>query len=117
MAWATSRAHYTRALAPDPSSTCAQSGLGRLLLLAGKPEEARKYLEMAVRSDPLDGPAHFQLAETYRRLQMLDKAEKENHLFQEINKAKEQVEGLYRQMHRPDKSGAGEVPGSASSPQ
>jgi len=88
-----------------------------LFLLEGKPEEARKYLESAVRADPLDATAHYQLAQAYRRLQMTDKAEKENQLPQEIKKSKDRVEELYRQMHRPVKPQASELPDSAPSAQ
>ena len=109
--------HYAQALSLDPQNARAQLGLGKLLLLEGKPEDAKKYLEMAVHADPLDGPAHFQLAEAYRRLEMMDKARKETELFQEIKRAKDRVEELYRQMHRPMKPQAGEVPDGASSTQ
>jgi hypothetical protein len=55
---------------------------------------------MAVRSDPLNGSAHYQLARAYQRLQMNELAQKELHLSQEIRKTNEQVEGLYHQMGR-----------------
>ena len=59
-----------------------------------------KYLQMAVKTDPLNGSAHYQLAQVYRRLQMNEMAEKELHLFQEIKQAKDQREALYHQMNR-----------------
>jgi tetratricopeptide (TPR) repeat protein len=93
-------AHYQRAYQLDPNEIQAQMGLAKMLLQE-KPQEAVKYLRMAVQSDPLNGSAHYQLAQAYRRLQMTDAAQKEMHLFQEIKTAKDQVEALYHQMNRP----------------
>jgi hypothetical protein len=61
--------------------------------------EARKYLEMAVKSDPLNATAHYKLAVAYKRLQMMDPAQRGMHLFGEIKKTKERVRALYRQMN------------------
>jgi tetratricopeptide (TPR) repeat protein len=97
--WEKALTHYTRAFSMDPSSTQAQLGLGRLLMTMEKPQEAKKYLEMAVKSDPLNGAAHYRLASAYKRLQMLDDAQKEMRLFQEIKETKDQVRKLYRQMN------------------
>jgi hypothetical protein len=65
-----------------------------------KPQEARTYLEMAAKSDPLNNEAHYRLALAYRNLQMTEEARKEVHLFEEIKKTKDQVRALYRQMNR-----------------
>ena len=93
-------AHYQRALRLDPNEVQAQMGLAKLLLQE-KPQEAVKYLRLAVESDPLNGSAHYQLAQAYRRLQMTEASQKEMHLFQEIKAAKDRVEALYHQMNRP----------------
>jgi tetratricopeptide (TPR) repeat protein len=110
--WEKARAHYTRAFSMDPGSTQAQLGLGRLLMTMEKPQEARKYLEMAVKSDPLNGAAHYRLASAYKRLQMLDDAQKEMHLFQEIKETKDQVRKLYRQMNSQYHAETEEMPDS-----
>jgi tetratricopeptide (TPR) repeat protein len=102
--------HYTRAFTLDPGDAEAQLGLGRVLMTMEKPQEAKKYLEMAIQSDPLNGAAHYRLGQAYRRLQMTDEAKKEMHLFQEIKKAKDQVQGLYRQMNRQPRQQADDVP-------
>jgi Tfp pilus assembly protein PilF len=79
--------------------------MGQVLMTLNKMPEARKYLEMAVKSDPLNEAAHYRLSTVYRRLQMPDDAEREGHLFNEIKKTKDQVEKLYQQMNvKPKKS-------------
>jgi Tfp pilus assembly protein PilF len=93
-------AHYSRALALNPGEPEALLGLGGLLAGMEKPQEAVKYLRMAVQSDPLNGEAHYRLASVCRRLQLKDEADKEFRLFQEINQTKERLKELYRQMNR-----------------
>lgn len=92
-------AHYQRAFELDPNEVRAQMGLAKLWT-EDKPEEAMKYLRMTVKVDPLNGSAHYQLAQLYRRLQMSEMAQKEMHLFQEIKQAKDQMEALYHEMNR-----------------
>jgi tetratricopeptide (TPR) repeat protein len=96
--------HYVRAFALHPQDTEAQLGLGRILMTMEKGQEARKYLELAVQSDPLNGEAHYRLAQVYQRLQMPDESQKQMHLFQEIKRAKDQVRMLYRQMKKQTKA-------------
>ena len=92
-------AHYKQAFQLDPNEVQAQLGLAKFAL-NDNPQEAVKYLKMAVQSDPLNGSVHYQLAQAYRRLQMPDMARKEAKLFEEIKKAKDQVQALYHQMNR-----------------
>jgi len=92
--------HYNRAFELGPGDTEAQLGLGRLLETMQKPEEAAKYLRMAVQSDPLNDEAHYRLASVCKKLQLKDESAKEFRLFQEIKQAKERMEGLYTQMNR-----------------
>ena len=96
---------YTRAFHLNPEDTCAQLGLGKSLMALEKPDEARKYLELAVKSDPLNNEAHYRLAIAYRQLHLSEQSQKEMTLFQEIKKAKDQVESLYRQMNLKPKPG------------
>lgn len=93
-------AHYERAFALNPEEVEAQMGLGRLLASKEKPQEAMKYFRMAVQADPLNGEAHYRLASVYRILQMKDESKKEVQLYQEIKKAKDRLEELYRQMNK-----------------
>lgn len=92
-------AHFQRALEIDPNEVQAQMGLAKLLT-KDKPQEAIKYLRMAVKADPLNGSAHYRLGQIYRRLEMNEMAEKEMHLFEEIKRAKDQMEALYHEMNR-----------------
>jgi tetratricopeptide (TPR) repeat protein len=107
-------AHYQRAYQLNPNELQAQLGLAKLLMMQEKPQEAIKYLRMAVQSDPLNGTAHYRLGSAYRRLEMTDMARKEMQLSQEIKKAKDQVEELYRQMNRQQKRETDEGPGDAT---
>ena len=93
-------AHYSRAFALDPGDAAAQIGLGRVLATMGKPQEAAKYLRMAIQSDPLNDEAHFRLASVSKSLQLKDESEKELRLFREIKQAKERLSGLYWQMNK-----------------
>ena len=93
-------AHYSRAFALNPASAEAQFGLGRALAGMDKPQEAAKYLRMAIQSDPLNDNAHFRLAGVCRKLGLNDEAEKETRLFKDIRDAKDRLEALYRQMHK-----------------
>lgn len=94
--------HYQRANQLDPNEVQAQMGLAELLM-PEKPQEAIRYLRMAVQADPLNGSAHYQLAQAYRRLNMGEAALKETHLFEEIKAAKDRLEDLYHQMNRQPK--------------
>ena len=93
-------AHYGRAFTLNPANAEAQFGLGRALAGMDKPQEAAKYLRMAIQSDPLNDNAHFRLAGVCRKLGLNDEAEKETHLFKDIREAKDRLEALYRQMHK-----------------
>jgi tetratricopeptide (TPR) repeat protein len=102
-------AHYERAYHLNPNEVRAQMGLATLAMQEN-PEQAVKYLRLAVQSDPLNASAHYQLGRAYQRLQMSELAEKELHLSQEIRKTKEQVEALYHQMNRYTKPETYEAP-------
>ena len=93
-------AHYSRAYALDSVDVEAQIGLAKTLVIMEKPEEALKYLRMAVQADPLNAEAHYRLATVYRKLGRTEEAAKELHLFQEIKQTKDRVKELYKQMNR-----------------
>lgn len=105
-----SYARYERAFGLNPREVEAQAGLGRVLMLTGKPQEALKYLRMAVQSDPLNGEAHYRLATVCRKLQLKDEAEKEFRLSREINQTKTQLQELYRQMNKKPKAEEEQIP-------
>lgn len=93
-------AHYSRAFALNPGDAEAQAGLGRLLALQEKFQEAAKYLRMAVKSEPLNDEVHYRLASVCRRLELKEEAEKEFRLSREIKQARERLGELYWQMNR-----------------
>jgi tetratricopeptide (TPR) repeat protein len=103
-------ARYKRAFALNPKDVDAQMGMGKLLALMGKPEEAVKYLRMAVQSDPLNSEAHYRLAANCRRLGLAEEAEKEMKLFQDIKQVKDHVRTLYRQMNKTPKEQEDQIP-------
>jgi len=105
-------AHFNRAFTLNPADAEAQLGLGRVLAAMSKPEEAIKYLRMAVQSDPLNGEAHYRLAIVCKRLVLLNEAEKEMRLFQEIKQTKENVRALYRQMNKTPAAPEDQIPES-----
>jgi tetratricopeptide (TPR) repeat protein len=107
-------AHYQRAYQLNPNEVQAQMGLAKLLMMQEKPQEAVKYLRMAVQLDPLNRAAHYQLGTAYRRLQMTDMARKELRLSQEIKQTQDQVEELYRQMNRKSRMGDAPEPGQSN---
>jgi tetratricopeptide (TPR) repeat protein len=92
--------HYRHALAMDAASGEAQLGLGKALADQGQPQEAVKYLRMAVASDPMNASAHYRLARVCRALNLDDEARKQTQFYQEIRAAKDHVAQLYRQMNR-----------------
>jgi Tfp pilus assembly protein PilF len=85
--------------------------MGQVLMSLEKPQDARKYLEMAIQSDPLNGEARYRLALAYKRLEMPDQAQQQMHLFEEIKKTKDQVKVLYRQMNKETKPDNDEISG------
>jgi len=94
---------YREAIGLDPGSVEAQVGLGRMLIAANKPEEAKKYLEQATESDPLNSIAHYRLAIADRRLGLEEEARKQTQLAREVKNAQESVERLYLQMNKQPK--------------
>jgi tetratricopeptide (TPR) repeat protein len=99
-------AHFSKGYALNPGELEAQLGLGKVLMMRDKPQEAIAYLRMAVASDPLNTEAHYRLALACRKLGLIDEAEKEMRLFDEIKKTKDHVKDLYREMNKQPKQDA-----------
>jgi Flp pilus assembly protein TadD len=74
--------------------------MGKSLADENQPEEALKYLRMAVQTDPMNASAHYRLARVCHDLHLDEEAQKETKLFQEIRQAKDRVAQLYREMNR-----------------
>ncbi len=75
--WSDAIAHFRRAVQINPNYVDAQIGLGRTLISAGDPPQAVPPLQTAVRLDPSNSAAHYQLAFAYRRLGRQQEAERE----------------------------------------
>jgi tetratricopeptide (TPR) repeat protein len=69
--------HFRRATDAEPNFTEALIGLGKSLVSAGRPQDAVAPLEQAVRLDPANPNAHYQLSFAYRRVGRDQEAEKE----------------------------------------
>jgi tetratricopeptide (TPR) repeat protein len=92
--------HYRRAYQMDPADGEAQLGIGSTLADQDQPQEAVKYLRLAVSSDPMNAQAHYRLARVCRALNLDDEARKQIQLYREVRQAKDRVAQLYRQMNR-----------------
>jgi tetratricopeptide (TPR) repeat protein len=69
--------HFRRAAEAQPNFTEALIGLGKSLVSAGRPQDAVAPLEQAVRLDPANPNAHYQLSFAYRRVGRDQDAQKE----------------------------------------
>jgi Flp pilus assembly protein TadD len=69
--------HFRRAADADPNFTQGLIGLGKALVSAGRPHDAVAPLEQAVRLDPDNPNAHYQLSFAYRRVGRDQDAERE----------------------------------------
>jgi len=66
--WDAAIEHFTRAASLDSGFADALIGLGKSLVSAGRPKDAVEPLERAVRLQPENPNAHYQLSFAYRRL-------------------------------------------------
>lgn len=66
--------HYQRVYKMDPSSGEAQFGMGRTLADQNKPDEALKYLRMAVQTDVMNASAHYRLTRVCQDFHLDDEA-------------------------------------------
>ncbi|MGQ4809445.1 Beta-barrel assembly-enhancing protease [Candidatus Entotheonellaceae bacterium PAL068K] len=71
-----------RTLAPDYVTT--YTNLGRLHLALQEYEQARLALQEAIQINPFDPAIHAHLAESYRRLGQMQKAQQEQQLFERL---------------------------------
>jgi predicted Zn-dependent protease len=62
------RQYFERALKHYPEFEDALVGLGRTLIVLGQPAEAVSKLQAAIKQDPANEVAHYQLAQAYRAL-------------------------------------------------
>ncbi len=99
-------AHYQRAYQLSPGDSEAEIGLADLWRAQHKPEEAAKYLRMAVATDPLNADAHYKLSQLDKQLHLEDEQKKELQLYLDIRASKAKIQHLYQQM-KPQGAGEG----------
>ncbi len=87
-----------------------QIGLADLLRVQNKPEEAAKYLRMAVASDPLNADAHYKLSQLDKQLHLEAEQKKELQLYLDIRASKDKIQHLYQQMKPKLGSESAQVP-------
>ena len=108
-------ADYQKAYELNPGDPQAEMGLAGLLRGQNKPEEAAKYLRMAVASDPLNPTAHYELSQVDRQLHLDDEQKKQLQLFLDIRASKDKIQQLYQQM-KPQGAQAGDKSSPVSTP-
>jgi tetratricopeptide (TPR) repeat protein len=96
--------HYQHAYQVNPNDAQAELGLAELLTRQDKPEEAAKYLRLAVASDPLNPEAHYRLSQVDKQLHLEDEQKKELQLYVDIRASKDKIQHLYQQMKPEDPS-------------
>jgi tetratricopeptide (TPR) repeat protein len=105
--------HYQHAYQLNPNDAQADLGLAELLTRQDKPEEAAKYLRLAVASDPLNPEAHYRLSQVDKQLHLEDEQKKELQLYVDIRASKDKIQHLYQQM-KPEDPSATQAPASPS---
>jgi tetratricopeptide (TPR) repeat protein len=105
--------HYQHAYQLNPNDAQADLGLAELLTRQDKPEEAAKYLRLAVASDPLNPEAHYKLSQVDKQLHLQDEQKKELQLYVDIRASKDKIQHLYQQM-KPENPSASQTPASPS---
>jgi tetratricopeptide (TPR) repeat protein len=90
--------HYQRAYQLNPENAQAEMGMADVLRAQDKPEEAVKYLRMAVDSDPLNAKAHYKLSEVDMQLHLENEQRKQLKLFEDIRTSQEKIQLLHQQM-------------------
>jgi tetratricopeptide (TPR) repeat protein len=110
---ADAEAHYQHAYQLNPNDAQADLGLAELLTRQDKPEEAAKYLRLAVASDPLNPEAHYKLSQVDKQLHLQDEQKKELQLYVDIRASKDKIQHLYQQM-KPEDPSANPTPATPS---
>ena len=93
--WDAAIEHFSRAVKDDPNFGDATMELGRTLLAAGRAAEAVAPLEQAVKLQPDNPTAHYQLSLAYRHAGREEDAKKEMAAYQQTStKARENLQGI-----------------------
>jgi tetratricopeptide (TPR) repeat protein len=88
--------HFARAAQLEPGFTEALIGLGKSLVSAGRAQEAVTPLENAVKLEPQNPNAHYQLSFAYRRLGREPEAQKELAAYKDTHEKWQQTQRAIR---------------------
>ena len=91
-------AHFARALELQPNDVDANLGYARMLIAMNKPEKAETLLQRATRLEPYNAVIHYRLSMVYRTLGRTADARRELSEFQKLNRMKEHLKEMYREM-------------------
>jgi cytochrome c-type biogenesis protein CcmH/NrfG len=91
-------AHYSRALELQPNDVDANLGYARILIAMNQPQKAEALLQRATRLQPYNAVAHYRLSMVYRTLGRTEDARRELAEFQKLNRMKEHLKEIYREM-------------------
>jgi Flp pilus assembly protein TadD len=95
---------YTKALALFPQDSDAETGLAKLLMAQGDTKTATSLLESAVKDDPTNIVAHYQLSAAYRRAGKNAEATHEMDQFAHYKALKDSLGKVFQQFRLQDTS-------------
>lgn len=102
--FAAAKEAYTRALALFPKDADAETDLAKLLLAHGDSKAATELLESAVRNDPTNIVAHYQLSGVYRQAGKTAEAKHEMDQFAHYKELKDRLGKVFQQFRQQEPS-------------
>jgi Flp pilus assembly protein TadD len=93
---------YTKALALMPKDSDVEADLAKLFVIRGDFDAATPLLENAVRDDPTNAMAHYQLSGVYRRAGRTADAQQEMKEFSRYKTLKDSLGKMFRQFRQQD---------------
>lgn len=95
---------YSKALALAPKDSETETDLAKLLLTHGDPLNAASLLESAVKDDPTNAVAHYQLSTLYRQAGRKTDAQHEMDEFAHYKNVRDKLSKVFRQFRHTDAS-------------
>lgn len=93
-----SYAHYSHAIALQPTEPLANLGLAKALAAMKQPDKAAALLEGVIERDPTNEIAHFRLSSVYRQLGRQDDAKRELVEYQKYKEMKDKLRKVYQSL-------------------
>lgn len=93
---------YTKALALFPKDSDAETDLAKLLVKEGDAAAATSLLESAVKDDPSNIAAHYQLSSLYRQAGRTTESQQEMDQFTHYKALKDELGTVFRQFRQQD---------------